>query len=548
MADTETRHESALDKGEMTRRLAWLALLVIVIATAAVRWRLLDVPLERDEGEYAYGAQMILRGFAPYEGVYNMKLPGIYGAYAVVLALFGETHRGIHLGLLAINAATIALVFLLGRHLLGATAGLVAAASFALLSVGQWVLGVFANAEHFVLLPALAGVLLLVRACEARQSAGLVGGALLLGLAFLMKQHGIAFVAFGGLYVLLDELAQRPLLWGRLVSRCAAFALAAAAPFGLLCGVLWIAGVFDTFWFWTVDYARAYVGRVPLEYAPVFFRMRATPVASAAPLVWALAGLGLTTIFWDPGARERRGFIALFTLFSVLAICPGFFFRSHYFVLTLPAAALLAGAAISGLANLLSKTKSRVLRYGAPIGLAVLCLAVSIFQQRAFLFTLSPTEVARSTYGLNPFPESLEIARFIAEHTAEDDLIAVIGSEPQLYFYSGRRAATGYVYTYPLMEEQPFALEMQEEMIAEIEAARPEMFIFVSVPQSWLAKPTSPSRIFEWAESYGPEHYRTVGLVEIFEDSTVYHWAPEAIPPPRSQNWIAVLQRRSGSS
>ncbi len=92
----------------MTHRLAWVFLLVI--ATAAVRWRLLDVPLERDEGEYACGAQMILLGFAPYEGVYNMKLPGIYSANAVVLALFGETHGGVHLGLLVVNAATIARV------------------------------------------------------------------------------------------------------------------------------------------------------------------------------------------------------------------------------------------------------------------------------------------------------------------------------------------------------------------------------------------------------------------------------------------------------
>ena len=33
----------------------------------------------------------------------------------------------------------------------------------------------------------------------------------------------------------------------------------------------------------------------------------------------------------------------------------------------------------------------------------------------------------------------------------------------------GRRAATSYMYTYPMMEPQPFAVRMQEEMIAEIE-------------------------------------------------------------------------------
>jgi len=32
----------------------WIALLIIVLFSAIIRFRLMDVPLERDEGEYAY--------------------------------------------------------------------------------------------------------------------------------------------------------------------------------------------------------------------------------------------------------------------------------------------------------------------------------------------------------------------------------------------------------------------------------------------------------------------------------------------------------------
>ena len=55
------------------------------------------------------------------------------------------------------NAASILLVFALGRRLLGAMEGAAAAATFALLSLDRWVLGVFAHATHFVALFALAG-------------------------------------------------------------------------------------------------------------------------------------------------------------------------------------------------------------------------------------------------------------------------------------------------------------------------------------------------------------------------------------------------------
>jgi hypothetical protein len=52
-------------------------LALIVAAVALLRWGLLDVPLERDEGEYAYTAQLLLEGISPYAQAYNMKLPGI---------------------------------------------------------------------------------------------------------------------------------------------------------------------------------------------------------------------------------------------------------------------------------------------------------------------------------------------------------------------------------------------------------------------------------------------------------------------------------------
>ena len=60
---------------------------------------------------------------------------------------------------------------------------------------------------------------------------------------------------------------------------------------------------------------------------------------------------------------------------------------------------------------------------------------------------------ARTTYSLNPFPESLEIAKIIKASTSSRDRIAVLGSEPQIFFYSNRRSATGHIYTYALMED-----------------------------------------------------------------------------------------------
>jgi hypothetical protein len=160
---------------------------------------------------------------------------------------------------------------------------------------------------------------------------------------------------------------------------------------------------------------------------------------------------------------------------------------------------------------------------------------------------MTPTEASRDTYGANPFPESLEIARYIREHGGPADGVAILGSEPQILFYAGRRSVTPYIYTYPLMEVQPHAERMQREMIADIEAARPRFIVFVQVPTSWAQYPDSVTEVFQWFGPYQERHYRVVGLAEIVTaDTTVYRWGQEVLWPPRTGEWVALLERVPG--
>lgn len=527
----------------LPRGWVWWALLgAVVLLSITLRYGLLDVPLERDEGEYAYGGQLLLQGIPPYQHLYSMKLPGIYAAYAGVMALFGQTHTGIHLGLLIVNIATTIFLFFLGRRLIDPLAGVAAAASFAVLSVSQSVQGVFANAEHFVILPAVAGLLLLLRGLDDDRPWSLFGSGLLLGIGFVIKQHGAAFVAFGGLYLLIARLQGRPVDRRRVVSGCALFAAGAVLPYAVTCLIMASVGVFEKFWLWTVDYARAYTSQVPIEKVWPNFERSAAPIIGSAPLLWMLIACGLTALFWDKRVRRRWVFMAMFVVFSLAALCPGLYFRPHYFVLALPAAALLAGGTISGMAHRLSNTRPGTVRYGLPLGLAVVCLAVSIYQQRSFLFRMTPFQACRSTYAANPFPESLEIARYIRARTKQDDRIAVIGSEPQIYFYSGRRSASGHVYMYPLMENHDFALQMQQEMIRQIESARPAFLVFVKNPASWIRRPDSHRLMFEWFGRYSREHYEIVGLIYIRRKGAVYEWAPDLVWPPKPSVQVMVLR------
>ena len=150
------------------------------------------------------------------------------------------------------------------------------------------------------------------------------------------------------------------------------------------------------------------------------------------------------------------------------------------------------------------------------------------------------------SYGRNPFPESVRIADYVREHTGPDDTIAVLGSEPQIYFYSHRHSATGYIYTYGLMEPQKYARQMQEEMIREIELARPRYLVSVAIDVSWSRRSESEQLIFTWANDYLSQNYNVVGFVNIVSaNRTDYYFEdlPEFVSEPR--DYILIYERKS---
>ena len=215
----------------------------------AIRIRLLDFPLERDEGEYAYAGQLIIQGIPPYKLAYNMKLPGIYLAYAAVMSVFGQTPAGIHLGLLAVHLATLAVLFLIARKFLDLYGAATATAAYALMTLSPAYLGIAAHATHFVMLPALLGSWMLFRMEKNGRLFDCLAGGCLFGIAFLMKQPGMFFGFLGGLYLGWISVAAK-ITWRQILARLGLYSLGCLLPFLAVCIWLKIAGVFPQFWFW----------------------------------------------------------------------------------------------------------------------------------------------------------------------------------------------------------------------------------------------------------------------------------------------------------
>ena len=408
----------------------WIVLVIIILFTAAIRIRLLQIPLERDEGEFAYMGQLMLQGIPPYLMAYSMKLPGIYAIYALVMAFFGQTITGIHLGLMLANCVATILLFLLTRRLFDNAAAIVASACFALLSLSPSVLGTSAHATQFIVPFALGGTILLLKFIDSNKYLLLFMSGLLYGLAFIIKQHAVFFIVFALLYFTWQTTIIRPINWKRLALGNSMLVISSVLPFLLACAILYNIGVFSNFWFWTFTYARQYVSIVSLSDALQNFMTNITPVIDSWVLIWAVAGIGITSIFWNDKSRLNKFFLLTFFFFSFLTICPGFYFREHYFITLLPAIAMLAGVATAASIQWLYDKKIAPIVQIIPVFIIATAITYPVVKLGNFFFKATPVEACRSMYKLNPFPESIEIGEYIKNRSAKDDRIAVIGSEP----------------------------------------------------------------------------------------------------------------------
>lgn len=520
-----------------TNWLVWLLLGLILLGAFLVRWRFRECPLERDEGEYAYIGQLLLRGIAPYGLTGNHKFPGVYVAYAAIMAVFGETASGIHVGMLVINLANTLLIFFLGRRLSGDVAGLAAAAAWVLMSVSPGVLGNAGHLTHLVVLAVLGGAMLLWRWADTRRSWWLVAAGLCLGTAIVVRQTSLVFIGFAAVFVgLLPD--PRPGSISGKFRQLALLLLGSAIPILLLGSWLWLAGVFPQFWHWTFAQAAAYGSQVSLSTGINRFLIETPAVISWNCLIWggAAIGLGLALAQRSPAAWLLIGFL----LAAVIAIVPGFYFRGHYYVQVLPAVALLFGMAIQRAWEFPSGW-----RYAAPVASAV-ALVLPLIGERDYFFESSPSALARSLYGPNPFPESVEIARYLGANSDNGDTVAVLGSEPEIFFYSRRRSATSLIHVYPLMERHRYVHEMQETMAREIEAAAPKFVVVVTVSTSWLKQPDSDTFILNWARAFLKREYRLDGMVDIVPEQSQsrYVWGASALAyRPQSDFFISVYRR-----
>jgi hypothetical protein len=234
-------------------------------------------------------------------------------------------------------------------------------------------------------------------------------------------------------------------------------------------------------------------------------------------LLWILPVFGAVMMWWDARLPARNSWaIAIFAVCSFAATAAGFYFRQHYFIQMLPAMALLSGVALSRSIYLVRQDRTIELLFAVTILLLFSCgVLASLIGNGSHWFNMTPAAVVREVYGTTIFAEARKIGVDIREHSTPSSRIAVLGSEPEIYFYSRRRSVTGYIYMYSLMEKQALAPRMQHEFIDEIETGRPQYAVYVSGDFTMLAHDAPDNVVAPWWDRYWPLNMDLAGTYDI---------------------------------
>ncbi len=443
----------------------WVVSGVITGLFVYIRLRLLSLPLESDEGEYAYAGQLILKGIPPYKEIYSMKFPGVYYFYSFFLILFGDSSNAIRIGSLIVNLCSAFFILKIGELLHNRITGIFAAIGFIALSAAPRFHGLMANTEHFVNLFVIAAAFCFLLWLKKRKTILLFLSGVLSGFACIMKQHGAYFLLVIIVALIIEQITNRQLIFKSIKKHLlvlSGFTLIILSLFFLV----WVNGTYQKFIFFTIEYGRSYISYKTFgeEFFNFFFFLAGRIVNNH--IMWLLIICGVFSSFKTMG-RNISLLIHCWFMISIAAIFPGYYFRPHYYLLMIPVAAIYFGIFFNSLFEWSNQSKN-LKRHIAPI-LFSACLLYYLIGERQVFFSLNPNDAAANMYfGNHIFSEAVTIGNYINKHSKPTDKILVVGSEPEIYFYAQRKSSTGYIYDFPLVENHPLKDSMVNEFRNEI--------------------------------------------------------------------------------
>lgn len=531
-----------------------LLILALVFLVYAIRSNFLLMPFERDEGIYSYFGNLILEGKIPYKDFYESKFPGLFYLYAFMVKFFGDTVEGMHTGFMWMNILTMLFIYFAARSLFSPIAGIISAITYAFVSMTPNLSGFTVQSEQGVAFFTALGFLFFAMARKYQKFHHYFLMGIAMAMAFMVKTSGVFLVLWGGLVVILDWLFSKPRAIKNLLLNVLGYSAGGILILAIFFTIIYLKGSFSDMIWWTYTHSKDYVSAMKLEEGMTYFRYTRDAIIQNHKFFWAHSFLACALILFK-GISWRDKLMGITLLgFSFLTIVPGFYFYGHYWIQVVPGLALVAGLTYFGIEHVL-RTKLPIkgaqnIKY-VYLTVFILISFSHMSKLKSYYFHPNYELILRQVYGNNPFPEAMEIGNFINSHTGPEDNITLIGSEPQIYFYTRKRSPSRHAYFTAIVNAIPQHKSWQREWISDVERQKPKYIVFFNHPFSLLVQKDVDNYVFQWANKYIMENYKSVGVIDMIEGQhATYVWDPATISTykPTSTNVIYIFERNPGAN
>ncbi len=501
----------------------FVLLLIPIFTTILLRLNLIDFPLERDEGEYSYLGQLFLENIRPYTESFTMKLPGTYFFFGIIFQFFGESIRTIHITLLFIQILILFVLYFLLKDFFSDLVLFFIHMSFAVVNTAEIFLGFAFHATHLVSLFFLISFFLFIKAKNYSKNYLFFLSGFFLAISFLMKQQAMylvlgSFITYP-IYLKLENYNLKKIFFSGL-------SFGIGFLFILFCLTIYLIqnNILNDFWFWCFDYSSKYIGLVNINEGIQNFLYVTKIFHKNFPYMIPLFLFGLIFFPFVKLEKKDKFLIINFLIFSFLTVTPGLFFRGHYFIPFLPFFIIFSGIPFLILEQKFQNKKIINLLFI----IIILMNLYGVNKNKDYYQKKDLIKTFRFNYLGAPFIEAKQISEFIKNESNLNDKIAIIGSEPEIFFYTKLKSLTGYIYLYPLMEKHIYSYKLLNDMFEKISNNKPKFIILVHSEIEFLASISfeENSKLLKEkvSEIEQNKDYKKIGIVQIMRSSSEYYF------------------------
>lgn len=542
----EIQQEKNIPENAFLKRPIFEILLIISICLLIVmiRKNFLSIPYERDEGAYILFGRELLQGKTPYIYFFDTRLPFIFYMYGLV-AIFGTSVVATAKFFMVVEILTTIILFFAIKTLFGKTSAWTGAIAYSLLTLNPAINGFTRQSEHLVNLWVVLALYFTFKNYFNRNLIFIFLSGICFTLAMMIKHNAVFLIIYGGLALLVNEYLRVNAFEKPLFKSIGVYILGCATVVTILFGIIAIQGATNEMFYWAFTHSKIYVSRVAFDMN--YFQSVITNILTNYKFFFYSALIGFITILIMPGKVEMKINLTLLSIFSILMVFPGNQFYGHYFIMTMPAMAILIGFLFGGISLQNYKNVENGIRI-AEVIFFVFGTFLHLKTMNNLYFSPDYSTIIKNTYGNNPFLESVEIAEKIKPALTKEDYLAVMGSEQEIFLYTNTKPASKHTIAYHLMVDTTISvnpIKWQKEYISEVEKNKPKFFIFYRVGMSFLKTPNSCSRIFDWAGKYLNANYDLYGTVDISSNESQYFWGKDSFKNlKKEEDTILVFKRK----